>query len=72
MFAAVVTKEATPPPTVWTSIETWPQWLQVLVGTVVAVVFLWVFAKVVKWSLYILIWLVLIGGLATAIWLFLQ
>ena len=76
MLAAVVTKNptttTTAPSTLWTTFQAWPQWLQVLVGTIVAVVVLWVFAKILKWSLYILIWLVLIGGLAATVWLILK
>lgn len=76
MFVAVVTNQPTPTttssPPIWMTFETWPQWLQVLVGTIVAVVALWIFAKILKWSLYILIWLVLIGGLAATVWLILK
>jgi hypothetical protein len=77
MLAAVVTKQ-TPttttaaPSTLWATFEAWPQWLQMLVGTIVVVVALWIFAKILKWSLYILIWLVLIGGLAATVWLILR
>jgi len=74
MFAAVVTKTPTTatPQTIWTIFEAWPQWLQVLGGTIVVVVALWIFAKILKWSLYILIWLVLIAGLAATVWLILR
>ncbi|HWA87650.1 MAG TPA: hypothetical protein VG710_15580 [Opitutus sp.] len=75
MFAAVVTKNTTTttaPSTIWMAFEAWPQWLQMLVGTIVAVVVLWIFAKILKWSLYILIWLVLISGLAATVWFILK
>ncbi|HVU25764.1 MAG TPA: hypothetical protein VHE13_16660 [Opitutus sp.] len=76
MLAAVVTKDptttTTTETTIWTTFEAWPQWLQVLTVTVVAVIALWIFAKIVKWSLYILIWLILIGGLAATAWLLLK
>ena len=41
----------------------YPQWLVVLVGTLVAVLALWVLMKLLKWTLWILLFCVLIGGL---------
>ena len=49
----------------------YPPWLVVTCGTIVAAAVLYVFAKIVKWSLYALVALVLIGGLGAALWLFL-
>jgi hypothetical protein len=44
----------------------YPPWLVVLVGTIVAVVFLWLFGKVMKWAWWLLIILVLVGGIVAA------
>lgn len=44
----------------------YPPWLVVLAGTLVAALVLWVFAKLMKWALWILIILVLVGGLVMA------
>jgi hypothetical protein len=43
-----------------------PPWLVVLIGTLVAVVALWIFAKLMKWALWVVIIIVLIGGAITA------
>jgi hypothetical protein len=44
----------------------YPPWLVVAVGTIVVVVILWIFAKLLKWAVWILIVLVLIVGFVTA------
>jgi hypothetical protein len=41
----------------------WPQWAIVLVGTLVAVILIWIFMKVMKVALWILLFTVLVGGL---------
>lgn len=48
-----------------------PPWLVVLVGAVVAALVLWIFAKLMKWAIWVLILVVLIGGVATAIKMYL-
>jgi len=50
----------------------YPEWLLVLGGTLVLAVAIWLFMKVVKWLLYLLLALVLIGGIGWAVWLLLQ
>ncbi len=44
----------------------YPPWLVVLVGAVLAAVILWIFAKIMRVVIWVLIALVLVGGLATA------
>lgn len=44
----------------------YPPWLVVLVGAVVAALVLWIFAKLMKWAIWILIIVVLVGGVVTA------
>ena len=44
----------------------------VLVLTLMAVAVIWILAKVIKWTLHLLLWLVLVGGVAAALWLLLH
>lgn len=44
----------------------YPPWLVVLVGAVVAVILLWIFAKLLKWAIWVLMIVVLVGGIALA------
>ncbi len=44
----------------------YPPWLVVLVGAVLAAIALWVFGKLLKWAIWVLIILVLVGGAITA------
>lgn len=44
----------------------YPPWLVVAVGTVLAVLVLWIFGKLVKWMIWVLIAVVLIGGFIAA------
>jgi len=53
------------------SFSEYPRWLVVAVGTLVAVVLLWLMAKILKWSLYLLVILVLVSGGAWAVVLWL-
>lgn len=55
--------------TVFDSLAGYPQWLVVACLTIVAAVAIWIVAKLLKWSLYLLMVLVLIGGLAATVWL---
>lgn len=50
----------------------YPPWMVVLVATLMLAVGLWLFMKVVKWLLYLLLALVLIGGVGWAVWLLLH
>ncbi len=54
------------------SLAGYPAWFVAACLTVVAAVLIWLFAKVLKWALYLLIGLVLIGGAATTLWLLLH
>ena len=47
----------------------YPSWLVVLVGTLTLVLAIWVFLKLLKWTLWLLLGLVLFGGVAWAAWL---
>ena len=44
-------------------LSAYPQWLVVLVGTFAAVLILWITIKLLKWTLWLLLFAVLIGGL---------
>ncbi|HVU35835.1 MAG TPA: hypothetical protein VHE61_20515 [Opitutaceae bacterium] len=44
----------------------YPPWLVVLVGAFVAALVLWIFSKLLKWALWILILVVIVGGIVTA------
>lgn len=50
----------------------YPAWLLVLGGTLVLAVAIWLFIKVVKWLLYLMLALVLIAGVGWAVWLLLE
>lgn len=51
------------------SLAGYPEWLVAACLTVVAAVAIWLVAKLLKWSLYFLMVLVLVGGVATTVWL---
>ena len=53
-------------------LSAYPPWLVVGVGTLVAAFVLWVLMKLLKWTLWIAVFLVLVGGLAWAGWLLLK
>jgi hypothetical protein len=44
----------------------YPPWLIVVIGAVIAAVVLWIFAKLVKWTIWVVILVVLVGGLVVA------
>jgi hypothetical protein len=50
----------------------YPDWLLALVGTLVAAFVVWLMITLLKWALWFLFFLVLIGGLAWTGWLLLQ
>jgi len=54
------------------ALAAYPEWLLVLAGTLVLAAAIWLFMKVVKWLLYLLLALVLIGGVGWAVWLLVQ
>lgn len=47
-------------------LQGYPPWLIVLVGALVAAVVLWIFAKLLKWTIWIVILVVLVGGVIIA------
>jgi hypothetical protein len=56
LLAQAVTK------TYFLDLSAYPQWLVVLVGTLVAALVIWLLIKVMKWALWLLLFAVLIGG----------
>ena len=54
------------------ALAAYPAWLLVLGGTLVLAAAIWLFMKVVKWLLYLLLALVLMGGVGWAVWLLVQ
>jgi hypothetical protein len=50
----------------------YPQWLVVLVATLVAALAIWILIKLLKLTLWLLLFVVLIGGVLWAGWLLLQ
>jgi len=46
----------------------YPRWAVILAGTAVAAVALWLMMKVLKWTLWLLIVAIVLGGLAWAGW----
>lgn len=51
------------------SLAAYPHWFVAACLTIVLAVVIWLLAKLLKWGLYLLIGLVLIGGSATTVWL---
>ena len=49
-------------------LSAYPRWAVILAGAAVAAVALWLLMKVLKWTLWLLIGIVLLGGLAWAAW----
>ena len=50
--------------TVFIDLSAYPRWMVVLVGTLLAVVVIWILMKVLKWALWLLLFAVLVGGVA--------
>jgi hypothetical protein len=63
LLADVVTK------TYFVDLSAYPRWLVVLVGTLAAALIIWILMKLLKWTLWLLLFCVLIGGVLWAIWL---
>jgi hypothetical protein len=63
VLAAVVTKSY------FVDLSSYPQWLVVLVGTLVLALAIWIGMKLLKVALWLLFYAVLIGGLIWAAWL---
>ncbi len=47
----------------------YPQWLVVLVGTLVTALVVWIAMKLLKVALWLLLFAVLFGGIGWALWL---
>jgi len=60
---------ALPPNPLLESLARYPHWFVAACLTVVIAAALWVLARLLKWSLYALVGLVLLGGAATTLWL---
>ncbi|MFI5356061.1 MAG: hypothetical protein ACHQ4G_01875 [Opitutales bacterium] len=58
------------PPPYLDSLAEYPRWFVVACLALLAAVGLWVAAKILKWTLYLLIAAILIGGGVAAVWLF--
>ncbi len=50
-------------------VSEYPQWLVVLVGTLVAALVIWIAMKLLKLALWLLFFAVLLGGIGWAFWL---
>ncbi len=66
LFAETVTK------TYLVDLSGWPQWAIVLVGTLVAALLIWILIKLLKLALWLLFFVVLVGGLGWAAWLLIK
>ena len=60
---------ALPPQPLLDSLAGYPHWFVAACVTLVLAAVIWLLAKLLKWGLYLLIALVLAGGIATTIWL---
>jgi hypothetical protein len=54
------------------SLADYPRWMVVACLAIVGALAIYVFAKLLKWSLYLLMAVVLVGGLGLAAWLLLH
>lgn len=66
MLAESVTK------TYFIDLSAYPQWLVVLCGTLLLALGIWIAMKLLKWTLWLLLFAVLVGGMAWAGWLLTQ
>ena len=60
LLAEVVTK------TFFVDLSAYPKWLVVLVGSLAAALIIWLAMKLLKWTLWLLFFVVLIGGVLWA------
>ena len=63
MLAAAVNQ------TFFLDLSAYPRWVVVLVGTLVAALLIWILMKLLKWTLWLLLFVVLFGGIGWAVWL---
>jgi len=64
-----MTTPALPPQTWLDSLAGYPHWFVAACLTLVVAAVIWVLAKLLKWGLYAIIALVLVGGLGVTVWL---
>lgn len=57
-----------PDSSVLDSLSAYPRWLVMAVATLVAVLVIWLAAKILKVALYLLMVLVLVGGVIATFW----
>jgi hypothetical protein len=53
-------------------LSAYPRWVVVLVGTFAAVLLIWIAMKLLKWTLWLLLFAVLAGGVIWSMRLYLQ
>ena len=70
VFLALLSK--TSAPTLLDSLADYPRWVVVVCVTIVLAAAIWVVMKLLKWTLWMLLFAVLIIGLGTAAWLMLR
>lgn len=58
-----------PDPSMFDSLAAYPRWFVVACGTIVAAALIWILAKLLKWSLYLLLVAVVAFGLVATLWL---
>jgi len=62
----------TPVPTMLDSVADYPRWLVALCVMIVLAAVIWIALKILKWTLWLLLFAVLIIGVGTALWLVLR
>ena len=60
LFAQVVTESY------FVDLSAYPKWLVIAVGTLAAALIIWIMIKLLKWTLWLLFFAVLVGGLLWA------
>jgi len=53
-------------------LNAYPRWLIVLVATLAVALVIWILMKLLKWTLWLLFFAVLVGGVLWACWLLFQ
>jgi len=70
VLLALVTQ--TPVPPGFESLADYPRWLVVACVTVVLAAAIWIVMKLLKWTLWLLLFAVLVTGLGAAAWMLLR
>ena len=50
------------------SLSSYPRWLVIAAATLVAALLVWLVAKLLEWTLWLILIVVIVGGLAWAAW----